>query len=91
VVRSTRNTVESSVESAKVSTSVQRAQPAPVATSTTTGGPPATTGARASEKTWPGTPSESPRTSSTTVSACTASTVPPMVKALADRTIGDAL
>ena len=42
----------------------------------------ATTGRRCRVKRWPGAPSERPRTSSRTTSACTVAAVPPMVNAV---------
>ena len=50
-----------------------------------------TTGPRSSRNTWPGTPSDSPSTSSVTLSACTAWTVPPSVNAAAAVMVGLAL
>jgi hypothetical protein len=72
------------------STSGHSCQPVPSETSTTNGWSSGITGGRATRNRCPGTPSDSPRNSPTIVSACTASTVPPMVNADAARIVGDA-
>ena len=76
---------------ANESTGVHSCQPSSELTSRTAGARPPSTGDRESENRCPATPSAYPSTSLSTISACSASTVPPTVHAVSVSTIGDEL
>ena len=71
-------------------TSVHSCQPSSLPTWSTRGLSPGTIGFRFSANRWPGTPSEIPMISSSTVSAFTAVAVPPIVKAATELIFGEA-